>query len=208
MNLKYSYWYFQSVIPGRICDEIVKYGLEQEKQTALTGNSKKLPSEISKDELQNIQKKRKSDIVWMSDRWIYNEIHPYLYTANANAGWNFQWDWSQACQFTEYKKGQFYDWHCDSYEEPYNDPENPNEHGKIRKLSMTISLSDESEYKGGDLEFDLRNNEDKPKKILCTEIKPKGSVVVFPSFIWHRIKPVTKGVRHSLVCWNLGRPFT
>ena len=43
-----------------------------------------------------------------------------------NAGWNFEWDWSEACQFTEYKKGQFYDWHCDSYEEPYEQPENQN----------------------------------------------------------------------------------
>ena len=39
------------------------------------------------------------------------------------------------------------------------------------------------------------------------EILPKGSVIVFPSFVWHRVKPVTKGVRYSLVMWNLGYPF-
>ena len=72
---------------------------------------------------------------------------------------------------------------------------------------MTLTLSHEDEYEGGDLEFDLRHNTDVPEKIVCKEIKPKGSIVVFPSFVWHRIKPVTKGTRHSLVCWNLGLPF-
>ena len=79
---------------------------------ALTGNADK--KNITKLELKNIQKKRKSDVVWMSDRWVYNEIQPYIHQANYNAGWNFEWDWSEECQFTEYKKGQFYDWHCDS----------------------------------------------------------------------------------------------
>ena len=44
-------------------------------------------------------------------------------------------------------------------------------------------------------------------RIQCKEILPKGSIIVFPSFLWHRVKPVTKGVRYSLVVWNLGYPF-
>ena len=81
--------------------------------------------------------------------------------------------------------------------------------GKIRKLSVTVSLTDPKEYKGGELEFDFRNldPDKKPNIRACTEILPKGSLVVFPSFVWHRVKPVTKGVRHSLVIWNLGYPF-
>ena len=41
----------------------------------------------------------------------------------------------------------------------------------------------------------------------CTEIKSQGSLVVFPSFVKHRVKPVTKGTRYSLVIWNLGQPY-
>ena len=205
MNLKYYYWYFQSVIPERICDDIVRYGQEQEKQTALTGNADK--DNLTNLDLKNIQKKRKSDVVWMSDKWIYKEIQPYIYQANANAEWNFEWDWSESCQFTEYKKGQFYDWHCDSYIEPYDQPDNQNTHGKLRKLSMTVSLTDPEEYEGGDLEFDFRNQDEAVQPSICKEIRPKGSVVVFPSFVWHRVKPVTKGIRNSLVCWNIGYPF-
>ena len=77
---------------------------------------------------------------------------------------------------------------------------------------MTISLSDPEEYEGGNLEFDLRNTHDwetdMNKGIIeCTEIRPRGSIVIFPSFVWHRIKPVLKGTRYSLVVWNLGWPW-
>ena len=84
--------------------------------------------------------------------------------------------------------------------------DNPNKHNKNRKLSVTVSLSDASDYQGGDLEFDCGNI--KKKRIMkCKEIKQKGSIVVFPSFVWHRVRPVKKGTRYSLVMWNLGHPF-
>ena len=206
MNLEYYYWYFQSVIPPKICDDIIEYGKSQQEQIALTGGYD--PEKVSEDDIKDVSKKRKSNIVWMNDRWIYNEIHPYIHTANKNAGWNFQWDFSESCQFTNYKLDQFYDWHWDSWSKPYNRPEEPDRHGKIRKLSVTISLSDENDYEGGDFEFDFRNDDkgsNQPQ--LCKEIRPKGSVVVFPSFVWHRVKPVISGTRYSLVIWNLGWPF-
>ena len=206
MNLKYYYWYFESAIPEKICDDIVAYGIDQQKETALIGNVKN-GHQLSAKKLKNIQKKRKSDVVWMSENWIYKEIHPYINIANRNSGWNFHWDWSQACQFTEYKKDQFYDWHCDSYLEPYNDLKNQNEFGKIRKLSMTLSLTNPDDYQGGNLEFDFRDTEQGCQPRICKEIRRKGSIIVFPSFVWHRVTPVTKGVRHSLVCWNIGKPF-
>ena len=206
MNLEYYYWYFQSVIPPKICDDIIEYGKSQQEQIALTGGYD--PEKVSEDDIKDVSKKRKSNIVWMSDRWIYNEIQPYIHVANQNAGWNFQWDFSEACQFTKYKLNQFYDWHCDSWNKPYNRPKQPDRHGKIRKLSVTVSLSDENDYEGGDFEFDFRNDDkgsNQPR--LCKEIRPKGSVVVFPSFVWHRVKPVTSGTRYSLVIWNLGWPY-
>ena len=208
MNLTNYYWYFQSAIPERICDDIVKYGHQLQHQMAVTGgygDGKKLNQKQIKD----LKTKRDSNIVWMSDRWIYKEIQPYIHKANQNAGWNFEWDFSESCQFTKYQKGQYYDWHCDSWDRPYirehaNDPS----HGKIRKLSVTVTLSDPKDYKGGELEFDFRQNDpDKRQIIKCKEILPKGSLVVFPSFVWHRVCPVTRGERNSLVIWNLGYPF-
>jgi len=206
MNLEYYYWYFKSAIPPKICDDIIKYGKSQQEQIALTGDYD--PNKVSDDDIKDISKKRKSNVVWMDDRWIYKEIQPYIHSANENAGWNFQWDYSESCQFTKYSKEQFYDWHCDSWSKPYNKPEDLNTHNKIRKLSVTVSLSDETEYEGGDFEFDFRNDDKGANQpSICKEIRPKGSVVVFPSFVWHRVKPVTSGTRYSLVIWNLGWPF-
>ena len=213
MNLTHHYWYFQSVIPPRICDMIIQYGKSEKKKEviAITGNQGRNrnldKNPLTKDEIKDLKKKRDSNVVWMSDPWIYREIHPYVHRANANSGWNFSWDWSEACQFTKYKKGQYYDWHFDGWDKTYTE-KGPTK-GKIRKLSMTVTLSDPKTYKGGELEFDLRKNDPDQKStpIVCKEILPKGSLVVFPSFVWHRVKPVTKGVRYSLVVWHLGFPF-
>ena len=207
MNLTNYYWYFKSAIPERICDDISKYGKQLQEQMAVTGGygDKKL----NKKEVQDLKKKRDSDIVWLNERWIYNAIHPYIHAANRDANWNFEWSFSESCQFTKYKKGQYYDWHCDSWDRPYHKPEEPNSHGKQRKLSVTLSLSDDKDYNGGELEFDMRNT-DPDKKAnthVLKEIRSKGSLVVFPSDVWHRVKPVKSGIRHSLVIWNLGWPF-
>ena len=211
MNLTNYYWYFQSAIPERICDDIVKYGHQLQHQLALTGGLGADPKKLNQKQIKDLKTKRDSNIVWMNDRWIYKEIQPYIHTANANAGWNFQWDFSENCQFTKYQKGQYYDWHCDSWDKPYFRQDNPQDptNGKIRKLSVTVTLSDPKDYKGGELEFDFRQNDpDKKRQIRkCKEILPKGSLVVFPSFVWHRVCPVTRGERNSLVIWNLGYPF-
>ena len=217
MNLSNYYYYFKSALTPRLCDDIIQYGKQHDAQMAITGGSddesnKKSDGTLKKSVINNIQKKRKSDIVWMNDKWIYKEVHPFIHEANKAAGWNFEWDWSESCQFTKYGVGQYYGWHCDSWTKPYDKKDNPNTYGKIRKLSVTISLNDPDEYDGGNLEFDFRNDIDfernrKHKAKACTEIRPRGSIIVFPSFVWHRVAPVTRGTRYSLVIWNLGKPF-
>ena len=211
MNLSSHYWYFKSAIPERLCDDIIKYGLSQSEQMARTGGYG--DRQLTKNEITDMKNKRNSDLVWLNDTWIYKEIQPYIHIANKSAGWNFEWDRSESCQFTKYKLNQYYDWHCDSWDKPY-DRKNINhpEHGKIRKLSVTCQLTDGSEYEGGELEFDFRNydpplRDESKHTVVAKEILSKGSIIVFPSFVWHRVKPVTKGNRYSLVMWNLGYPF-
>ena len=224
MNLTNYYYQFPSALTPKFVDDIVEYGKSHTPEMAVTGGANKddernvdKKGNLKKSVVKNIQKKRKSDIVWMNDTWIYKEIHPYIHEANEKAGWNFDWDWSESCQFTKYGVGQYYGWHCDSWDKPYSRPPladgtRPKDHGKIRKLSVTISLSHPDEYEGGNLEFDFRNQVDwdRNKKAAihsCDGIRPRGSIIVFPSFVWHRVAPVTKGTRYSLVIWNLGYPF-
>ena len=211
MNLSNYYWYFTGVLTPKFCDDIIAYANQQKEVMALTGGygDKKL----NKQEVLDLKRKRNSDLVWLSEPWIYKELHPYVRMENKNAGWNFQWDRSEPCQFTKYKLNQYYDWHNDPWSTPYkrkniNDPDN----GRIRKLSMTCQLTDGSEYTGGELEFDFRDYDphmrDESKHIKqVKEILPKGSIVIFPSHLWHRVKPVTRGTRYSLVVWHLGYPF-
>ena len=78
--------------------------------------------------------------------------------------------------------------------------------GKIRKLSMTVNLSREDEYEGGNLKFDLGPH-NKKRYYECIESRKRGSIIVFPSSTYHQVTPITKGIRHSLVMWALGKPF-
>ena len=208
MNLKYYYWFWKNAIPRRLCDEIIQYGLKHKQGRATTGDQGRdrdfLKNPLSVKEIKQLKKKRDSAVVWMNDNWIYKEIQPYVQESNSVAGWNFQWQQSEVCQFTIYTKGQYYGWHQDSWDEAYKTP--GAKQGKTRKLSMTVSLSDQKEYAGGNLEFDFRAMS-KQKPQACKEINSKGSLVVFPSFVWHRVTPVTRGTRYSLVSWYTGDPF-
>jgi PKHD-type hydroxylase len=207
MNLQYGYWVFKEAFPLHLCKDIVAYGLKHAADTAMTGSQprdlKKNP--FSKQELKKLHKHRQSHIAWLHDEWIYKEIRPYIHKANKEAGWNFEWDLSESIQFTHYQLNYHYGWHRDAADRPYSGLDKSRD-GKIRKLSVTISLSAPEDYRGGNLEFNFFNNI-KSKAQVCEEIKPQGSIVVFPSFVYHRVTPVTKGTRYSLVLWQLGKPF-
>jgi len=200
MQLKHYYWYFENALPERIRKDILEYGklLKEEKAKTFGYRDK----ELSPSQEKQLDKKRNSTVVWMNDRWIYREIQPYAQIANENAGWNYHWDWSESCQFTKYegsKKGH-YNWHTDC-------GLTPNQNNKVRKLSMIIPLVDGNEYEGGDFELNLNNPENENNIITIKEAKIKGTVIVFPSFVWHRVTPVTSGTRYSLVNWHQGKPF-
>ena len=142
----------------------------------------------------------------MDEPWIYNAVQPFVREANINAGWNFQRQGSEVCQWTKYGKEQYYHWHQDSHHKPYGQNTGWQE-GLIRKLSVTISLVDGSSYEGGDLELFHQRSWKDNKPMISEQARNKGSITVFPSFVWHRVSPVTEGTRYSLVIWNLGKEF-
>jgi PKHD-type hydroxylase len=180
---------------------------------------------------------RDSSVTFLNDPNLYDLVWPFIREANQRAAWNFDWDYTEDMQFTKYSVDQFYGWHSDSSELPYRlfNPEvdsirkntngspytnhfgetSPEDHqatdnsnmiGKIRKLSVTISLNNPDDYEGGNLKFDLGAH--RPDQYhTCTEIRPKGSIIVFPSHVPHQVTPVTCGTRYSLVSWSLGAPF-
>ena len=72
---------------------------------------------------------------------------------------------------------------------------------------MTVNLTDPKNYDGGNLKFDLGPHTKEDRFKVCEDIRPQGSVIVFPSFTYHCVTPVTRGTRYSLVLWCLGKPW-
>jgi len=137
---------------------------------------------------------RTSHISWipfskMAD--MYKDIDKIMQATNRN---HFGFDGmtiNEMAQYTEYPEGGFYEWHVDNDVNMQHEP-------PVRKISMTLLLSPESEFEGGDLEL---MSEGKVAKIK------QGHAVFFASFIRHRVKPVIRGRRQSLVMWFGGTPF-
>ena len=98
---------------------------------------------------------------------------------------------NEQAQYTEYPEGGFYDWHMDCEVNMTHEP-------PVRKISMTLLLNHESQFEGGELELMAPG-----KKAKLTQ----GNAITFASFLNHRVAPVTRGVRQSLVVWFGGTPF-
>ena len=227
INFENNFWIFESVLPPHICQSIINLGNSKKLQEATIGSHRELEKLYNKSnktrqdfeniekEKNNIKKTRKSNVCFLEHNQSYfikRFIFPYVKLANKNAGWNIQYSVGENWQFTEYRgdvKGH-YGWHRDSWNIPYpNDFFNIEWRNKIRKISIVISLTDGKEYEGGDFlaSPDVSGPEQERKIINVEGLKKQGTIVVFPSFIFHKVCPVTFGKRNSLVCWMLGEKF-
>jgi PKHD-type hydroxylase len=200
MILDHNYYYFKQAVPIKTCKKILKAGRKKIVHQATTNRDTDGTIQINKT-------KRDCKITWINDKWIYDIINPFIHIANKNAGWNFQWDWNESSQFTIYEKGNYYGWHVDQIKPRKH--KNKNINGKIRKLSLTLQLTDKTKYTGGDFQFKWIQDDKKDLLNIITvdDAKDIGTVIIFPSFIHHQILPITEGKRESLVNWSLGEVF-
>lgn len=135
---------------------------------------------------------RSSRVAWLTgNQFILDILHNYADMANRNAFHAHIYKKADI-QFTEYHASEngHYSWHHD-IDWRRND-------GLDRKLSITVQLSDPSEYEGGEFSFSEVHTPD------VAQSKQKGTVLVFPSYLQHAVSPVTSGVRKSLVAWFEG----
>ena len=216
-------WQFSgdSVLSSEKVDHIMAKGLAAQEQVAThqLGN-------LEKSEDDHI---RASRIAWLNDESVYDCIRPFVLSANEQAGWRLDVREIEMVQFTKYAKDQHYHWHIDGqcdhhaskvfksmdYEKnnqvmPINETNNPKHVGLCRKISVTVNLSDPLDYDGGDLWL-TKHPQDSRISELETFTNPsfrdKGAVVVFPSWVRHRVTPVTRGTRYSAVAWFNGPPL-
>ena len=196
MILPYYYYYFKKAVPIKTCKKILN-----------TCRKKIITKATIEENVVNVSA-RDCKVAWINKKWIYDVINPFIHSANKKAGWNFQFDWNESSQFTIYEKGHYYGWHVDQAPVAMKH-NNKNINGKTRKLSLTLQLTDRTEYEGGDFQFKWIDNTKKGllNVITVDDAKDIGTIIVFPSFINHQILPITQGKRESLVNWSLGKGF-
>ena len=176
-----TWCYYHPIFSKEECEKIIDIGTKRGFLKAIV--QKGLNTEI-----------RDSNISWLypSDdlEWAYRRLTDVIMDLNSKY---FKFDlfgFTEGFQFTHYK-------------EPYGKYKKHVDRGKnhsIRKLSMSVQLSDPEDYVGGD--FMLYEGEE--PTILPKE---QGKLILFPSYVLHEVKPVTKGERYSLVTWITGPSF-
>jgi len=179
----HSWAFANDVFTPTECRKIIALGENLNLETALTGSNRIGNKEI-----------RDSKTSWIfpqeDTEWIYYRLTQVVLQLNSEY-FNFDlFGFIEGFQFTKYEAPSgHYDCHIDKM------------FGKtIRKLSIVLQLSDPDDYEGGDLEITFGKNPDVMEKAI-------GKVIVFPSYALHKVTPITKGIRYSLVAWVTGEPF-
>jgi PKHD-type hydroxylase len=176
-----NYYYFTEAFTPEEIKKIIDIGEKYPKQTATTVGS----------DSEGVSDYRISEISWLPENpetsWIHDKFADNAIIAN-NAMWDFDiWGFGDGLQYTKYfGDGGHYDWHVDLGPGISN-----------RKLSCVLQLSTPEEYEGGQLQINPGGN-------IIEVPKGLGTMVFFPSFLLHRVTPLTGGVRKSLVTWFRG----
>lgn len=171
------------------CDRVIELGNNLITEPASIGGN----DHRSRDE--HIRKSRTGWIDRVEENeWLFERLQELVLPANEKF-YRFNILGFEPLQYTIYDEpGSHYDFHIDMGRAPIDSP-------YIRKLSISIQLSEPDTYSGGDLEmfFSMDNWRTLPRD--------RGSAALFSSFMLHRVSPMTAGVRHSLVGWVYGLPF-
>jgi PKHD-type hydroxylase len=186
---KWKSWVVETTTPlftPDQCQKIINAGRRQKPQQASVGMGRPQGGVDTK--------KRTTTISWIPFKEMepmYNDINIFIQKANKNHFGFGDIQITEQAQFTEYPEGGFYNWHMDTDVNMQHEP-------PVRKISMTLLLSPENQFEGGDLELMAPGKRANMKQ---------GHAIIFASFLNHRVAPVTKGVRQSLVMWFGGEPF-
>ena len=145
---------------------------------------------VSAQQLARVRRSRVNWLEYDEHAWVYERV--WALALKANLKYRFRIDSIadriQVAIYDEEEQG-FYRWHSDN-----------NPHLRIRKISLSIPLNSPDEYEGGNLEFNLSGD-------IEIARQDKGVPIAFPSYVLHRVTPVTRGRRYSMVAWIYGPQF-
>lgn len=171
---------FEKFLSQDECSKIIAQMPDRKMNKAEIGEKGVLNPSIRNNRVCNLDFNEKT-------QWIFQKLEEAIKQCNDSTYGYELLGFFDAIQLLEYHPGDFYDWHMDFGNLQFSH----------RKLSVVIQLTPAYEYEGGTLEF--FNNGTAPKD--------QGSLIMFPSFMYHRVNPITKGLRRSLVAWISGHPY-
>lgn len=178
-----SHFIYENVFSEEECKQIIELSKNSNKEKA------KVEEKNTHTKLNSKIRKTLRNYIYPSENtaWIGNKLLDVI--KDANNKFQFKLYSLDELQVLEYKKNFFYTWHIDLTSE---------EIGATRKLSIVTFLSSESDYDGGELEFKYS------KKIKAKQ----GSVIIFPSYLIHKVNKIKSGTRYTLVSWAHGDSFS
>jgi PKHD-type hydroxylase len=169
---------FEKALPKEFCEYAIK---------SIDWNKSKT-AEVNRIDKGEVDLKARITNIYWEDLLTQIGCVVQSYIVEANKYWGYDIRRLENVQMSQYQAGGHYDWHMDS-KSPINDEQ--------RKLSISILLNED--FEGGGLELESNKDEN--------VLKYQGDIVVFPSFLQHRVIPVTSGTRYSAVSWAYGPTF-
>ena len=167
--------------------------------------------ESSEDDTSEDLSIRNCSVGFSESERVKDILLPYFEKANELCGWNYDVSMIENIQFSEFSKDQYYDWHIDGGLDHFS----PSLHtgseyeNLVRKLSLIVQLSKPEDYEGGDVFFS------KPPSSggldiygeTLPQFRQQGAVIVFPSYVRHKVGRVTSGTRKAATAWHNGPPM-
>lgn len=166
------------------CDSIIEQGLQLPTVESFLGTNE-VDNSIRRN-LVGFFENHRTD-----HHWIYQKLAKAVNDFN-DQFWKFDLNFIETLQFTRYDRPN--DFYTDHIDTSFGRTEQ-------RKLSVSVQLSNPDTYTGSDLLF-LKVGDS-----YYDPIRQRGSIIMFPSFMFHQVTPITSGVRYSLVSWIIGPPF-
>lgn len=188
----YTWVYWDGSFTTEELDKIMQYCQEKETEpSSILGSTKK--EDVEKVRVSSVHFHHRDN----NTSWIFDRLNASILLLNERF-YGFNLNGYDSFQYTEYdgsRQGK-YDWHMDMQL-------GPNTLGETRKLSIILNLTEPNkDYEGGSFQFNT-GMEEEPDTVFF----PRGRIIAFPSWMIHRVTPVTRGIRRSLVIWVTGPKF-
>ena len=188
----------ENFLTSKQCDELIeKFWQSNSQKSTVAGTYKGDDSDVVNEDVRKVQEIRLKNDVVLSDGFKLTKN--IIVACEMSNLLNFQFYLKKPYELEDivvlrYEDTDKYDWHLDIGDCSTS----------LRKITAIIQLSDEKDYEGGEFEFSMSNDKGDDN---CYGSRKKGSLILFPSYLGHRVRPVSSGVRYSIVTWILGNSF-